>query len=346
MTESTFPKPVADVVATLIDIFRHQNKPEIVELIENAHAYFDETDYDNWNGGTYTWALRLEVPVHVFASAEPRLPEIEKDVETKLEYLARLYPNDHVREVTVTPLTSDEATLGQRMAPSEIDVRRLWDDGHVRLFLSHVSKHKSEVSALKNALKDRGISAFVAHEDIEPSLEWQNEISLALRSMHALAALITPDFHNSSWTDQEVGWALGRGVLVLPIRLGTDPYGFTGKVQAIPGDLKQPVQIANEITRALLRKSQTHGQMRRSLVLAFTASDCFATAAMLKDIIVNIEGITEEERGMLRKACIENSQVSGSRGVTDAIYQTFGRPQEGTNNSADGDASAGLRKTI
>ena len=30
-------------------------------------------NYDNWNGGTYTWALRLEVPVPLYATLEPRL---------------------------------------------------------------------------------------------------------------------------------------------------------------------------------------------------------------------------------------------------------------------------------
>ncbi len=29
--------------------------------------------------------------------------------------------------------------------------------------------------------------------------------------MDALAALLTTDFHDSNWTDQEVGFAIGRG---------------------------------------------------------------------------------------------------------------------------------------
>jgi hypothetical protein len=118
---------------------------------------------------------------------------------------------------------------------------------------------------------------------------------------------------------------------VLPVRLDSDPYGFAGKVQAIPGTLAKPVPLAQEITLALLRNSQTHGQMRRSLVSAFTASDCFAMAKILKNIIVEIEDITDEEKEALRKACTENSQVSGSRGVPDGIYGAFGKPQKVEN---------------
>ena len=314
-------------MATLADIFRHQGRGEILELLENAHARFDETEYDNWNGGTYTWALRLEVPVPLFAALEPNLEAVEKEVGSKLSYLNRLYPNDHVGEVTITPIAPGrESVLGQRMAPSELDVRRLWPEGRFRLFLSHLSKHKVAVSKLKDELALRGIAGFVAHEDIEPSLEWRNEIELALRSMHALAALFSPEFHDSTWTDQEVGWALGRGVLVMPVRLGSDPYGFAGKFQAISGTLDQPASIATSIVSILLANPQTHGEMRRSLVKAFASATSFTMGIALCQLVVKITDFTEEEKFVLRGACVENKQIAGAFAVTETIYKTFGRP--------------------
>src|SRR3984957_4662633 len=218
MAEASYPKPVAEVVATLTEIFRHQQQGEIVELLESAHAWFDNTEFDNWNGGTYSWALRLEVPVPIFAAVEPRLSKIEKDISEKLAYFSRSYPNDHLSEVTVSPIAPGASVASQRVSPSEVEVRRLWPEGRFRLFLSHVSKHKVAVSKLKDEFAAVGIAAFVAHDDIEPSLEWRKEIELGLRSMHSLAALITLDFHASPWTDQEVGWAFGRGLLVIPVR--------------------------------------------------------------------------------------------------------------------------------
>ncbi len=202
------------------------------------------------------------------------------------------------------------------MAPSDVDVHRLWKDGHLRLFLSHISRYKIEASALKDTLAKLGIAGFVAHQDIEPSLEWQNEIALALRSMHALAALLTPDFHRSNWTDQEVGWALGRDISVLPVRLGTDPYGFTAKIQAISGSLDDPVALSERVMQALLLNRQTRGHMRRALVGRFEQSDSFAEAKRLKQIVVAINDFSEEEKDRLRKACVENDQdaESGSGG--------------------------------
>jgi len=326
MPEASFPIPVVEVVTTLAEIFRHQRKSEFVEVLEVASPAIEQTSYDGWNGGTYTWALRLGVPVPVFALLEPRLEAIEKEIATKLAYLVRKYPNDHLDAVTITPLSAAAAASNMRFVPSDIEVQRIWPNGLFRLFLSHVSAHQAAVAELKKYLRVRGVDAFVAHMDIEPSLEWQEEIELALRSMHALAALITPDFHDSNWTDHEVGWALGRGLLVLPVRLPNVPYGFAGKVQGVKGNLDNPEALSIRITEVLLANQQTHNEMRRGLVSAFCASGSFMTALALRDVIVGISDFTEDEKVALRKACVENSQVAGATRVASSIYKAVGKP--------------------
>ena len=326
MPDAAFPKSVVEVVTTLAEIFRNQRKSEIVELLESANATIEQINYDNWNGGTYTWALRLDVPVPVFASVEPRLEAVEKEIATKLAYLARTYPNDHLDEVTITPLSAAAAASSMRFVPSDVEVQRIWPNGLFRLFLSHVSAHQVSVAELKSSLRFRGVDAFVAHIDIEPSLEWQKEIEIALRSMHALAALLTPDFHSSNWTDHEVGWALGRGLLVLPIRLHVDPYGFAGKVQAVRGSLENPQALAIRIMEALLSNPQTHSEMRRGLVSAFCNSPSFMITLELCDAILELNDCTEDEKAALRRACVENDQVYNAHRVRAAIYDKFGKP--------------------
>ena len=46
-----------------------------------------------------------------------------------------------------------------------------WHTNHFRLFMSHLSSFKARTAQLQESLKDYGISAFVAHEDIEPTKE-------------------------------------------------------------------------------------------------------------------------------------------------------------------------------
>ena len=337
MSNPVFPKPAAEVVTTLADIFRHQKRTEVVELLENSHAWFDNTDYDNWNAGTYIWALRLEVPVPLFALAEPRLEKIEKEISDRLKYFSRLDSRHFLKEATISPITPGAAVVGQRIAPSEIEVRRLWPEGRFRLFLSHVAKHKVVVSKLKDELDWFGMSAFVAHEAIKPSLEWQREIELALRSMHALLALVTPDFHASNWTDQEIGWAFGRGVLAVPVRLGVDPYGFAGKVQGINGDLEKPESLAKSVFETLLANPQTHGEVRRGFVTALCGSGSFNQSITLRDYIPEITDFTDEEKAAMKEACEKNSQVAQAWRVPETIYKAFGKPKKPVEAPSESD---------
>lgn len=129
-----------------------------------------------------------------------------------------------------------------------------WKDGYFKLFISHLASDKINAQKLKDKLEKYGISSFVAHTDIEPTREWQNEIEMALRTCDALVALMISGFHESKWTDQEIGLALGRDLLIIPVRMGQDPYGFIGKFQAITAiDFNV---IAEDIFNSLLKNKK------------------------------------------------------------------------------------------
>jgi len=86
---------------------------------------------------------------------------------------------------------ADELGLahGYAVADSNVAVEAsFWEPFHFKLFLSHISTFKKTTSLLQAALRTYGISAFVAHVDIEPTREWQDEIEAGLYSMDALAA--------------------------------------------------------------------------------------------------------------------------------------------------------------
>jgi hypothetical protein len=119
------------------------------------------------------------------------------------------------------------------------------------MFISHLTADKMPASNLKIALSYYGVSCFVSHEDIEPTKEWANEIEKALSTMDGLCAIITPKFNNSLWCDQEVGFALGRKVLVIPICKDCDPYGIMGKYQGIQSKNESANILAKEIFKIL-----------------------------------------------------------------------------------------------
>ncbi|MFZ0425226.1 MAG: toll/interleukin-1 receptor domain-containing protein [Xanthobacteraceae bacterium] len=120
-----------------------------------------------------------------------------------------------------------------------------------RLFISHISKDKDKAMRLRTCLEPYAISGFVAHQDIHPTLEWQLEVERALNFMDAFIAIHTPGFSKSVWTQQEIGFALGRGVKVISFKMGEDPTGFISKQQALSRGERTAEQIALEIDKLL-----------------------------------------------------------------------------------------------
>lgn len=120
-----------------------------------------------------------------------------------------------------------------------------------RLFISHVAADKVKATRLKDCLAQYGISGFVAHQDIHPTLEWQTEIERALHTMDAFVSIHTTGFSKSFWTQQEIGFAVGKGVKVISLRMGEDPTGFISKQQALSRGRKTAEEIAEEIDKLL-----------------------------------------------------------------------------------------------
>jgi TIR domain len=140
-----------------------------------------------------------------------------------------------------------------------------WKDTKAfRLFISHISADKKIATRLKDALSIHGIAGFVAHEDIHPTQLWQDEIERALQTMDALLAIHTVGFSKSIWTQQEIGFALGRGTKVISFRYNEDPTGFIGKLQALPRKNRTAEQIAPEIIRLLAEDPRTKTRLEEA----------------------------------------------------------------------------------
>jgi AbiJ N-terminal domain 3/TIR domain len=131
-----------------------------------------------------------------------------------------------------------------------------------RLFISHIAIHKDKAIRLKSCLARYGIDGFVAHEDIEPTLEWQSEIEKALRTMDAFVAIHTVGFAKSIWTQQEVGYAVGRGVKIISLQMGEDPTGFISKHQALRRGHRKAEEVAAEIDGILAKDPRTRDKLR------------------------------------------------------------------------------------
>jgi len=196
-----------------------------------------------------------------------------------------------------------------------------WRKRMLRLFISHLSAEKAFAAELQEALLHYGISGFVAHNDIEPTVEWQGQIETALATADSLVALLHPTFQKSDWTDQEIGFAMGRGLPVFAVKFGQDPYGFIGRFQAFAGSGKPVEAIAKELFETYRKNKQTQKRMAEVLVNLFEDSGSFTAA---KTRIGYLEGLEYWDTGFVPRleAMVEsNSQISGSWDVPERVEQ-------------------------
>lgn len=143
-----------------------------------------------------------------------------------------------------------------------IEPPRNWrGTSHFKLFISHISKDKFKATRLKECLAPYKIAGFVAHEDITPTLEWQTEIERGLHAMDGFLAMHTVGFSQSFWCQQEVGFAVGRGIKVISLKMGEDPTGFIGKHQALPRRDRKAEDIAKEVEAILIEDARTKDRL-------------------------------------------------------------------------------------
>lgn len=222
---------------------------------------------------------------------------------------------------------SDEALieLGQHVGYQFEDIGAprveppFWRKRMFKLFISHLSANRAFASQLQDALLKYGISGFVAHNDIEPTLEWQTQIETALATSDALVALLHKGFHTSNWTDQEIGFAMGRAIPVFSVRYEQDPYGFIGRFQAFNGNGKAATALARELFDACRNNKQTQKRMSEVIVGRFSESGSFAEAKELMGYLEALEVWEPSFSTQIRSAVKSNSQVLGSWGVPGRV---------------------------
>ena len=204
-----------DVVGRIGKIVNSRSKSQGLEIFYELPSHYPQIALDN---DDVFKALGIVQPFE-----RSRTHWAVKDVDL-FEYATRLLQN----------------RIGDTRFVDHHDMGRVWGmdyNSRVLTFLSHRGEYKRQVAAVKADLEKQGVRCFVAHEDITPTLDWQPEIATALNTMQLFIGFVTDDFHQGSWTDQEIGYAFQRGVTRVFIKLeGSDPKGMAAREQALTAD--------------------------------------------------------------------------------------------------------------
>lgn len=203
-----------------------------------------------------------------------------------------------------------------------------WKPGYVRLFISHSTQHKKFIGEVAAELAIVGIHGFVAHDMMAYSKPWQSQIEQALRSMQAFVAIVHPEFLDSEWCHQEVGWALGRRSPKFVVRMGVDASGFIAHDQWPSGHNRSPKEVASAISKWASSIPELGETMTDGLFAALEEAGNYMDAGATSERIANLSNLTDVQWARLDAIYWRNDQIHGGALPTRALrpfYQQQGR---------------------
>lgn len=303
------PAAVVDAIASLAKIRKLDRLVWLLDLAEADYEYQGE----DW--GISYQRLVLSVPFEVYAEASASIDKLERELDDLASIATRACNEEKVRSVVIAnnfDAPKDWRSGAQPVVVTLGEAEQIWKPGHFRLFLSHRDTVKVEAGILRKHFAKRGIDLFVAHEDIEPSREWAKTIKIALSSSHAILALVTHDFHGSAWCLQEVGWGLGRGVLVQSVKLPDAPVGLYGDIQAVAGSLEKPVELREKVCTILTKNSKTAKQMHEPLVRSIETAKSEAAVLTAISDLESAQSLSLDHAQRIHQAVGSNPACSGA----------------------------------
>ena len=306
-------------------LYYNQGENGLGDLIEASHYHIEpETHYDNLDGGTYGHDVSIFVPEEKMDSIDlDEQQQLCKQLTEALNTAITDVENEHVNAVHIKladesdPDYQKAVPFSRRPNPRPEDVR-LWGDGNrLRLFISHLDEHKYEANLLAEGLEPFGVSSFVAHDSIKPMKEWQKEILNGLMTMEVMVVLLTDGIHKSVWTNQEIGFALGKGILIICVKVGAqDPEGFIGSIQALKTSPEDIASLAPELFRALIKEIGQEERPKEILIEAFVSSKSYLEAmANLKRLTQVVDSLNDADINRIKEGYAQNDQLYNCGGV-------------------------------
>ena len=200
-----------------------------------------------------------------------------------------------------------------------------WPDDLVRVFLSHSALYKRFASEVAEHLRGFGAHGFVAHETMAITLPWQAQIEHALTTAEALVVLLHPEVNDSQWCQQEIGWAYGRGIPVLCIRIGADPKGFPGSLQWPSGHDQEADKVASTIGGWLNNQPSLSDRVASGLIAALAAAGSFYEARDAARALDAVGTLTPEQWQAVDHIVQTNDQVGRSIWAHEALTPLYAR---------------------
>jgi len=194
----------------------------------------------------------------------------------------------------------------------------------LKAFLSYSTKDRLLAGRVKQRITYWGIDVFLAHEDIKPSKEWQDEIIRNLRGCSVFIPLLTKHFGQSEWTDQESGMALIESKIVIPLSVkNVRPYGFLARYQASKLRVKALDRSCEELLLAMRNNNKLRKNVQDSFIQSFLRSGSYDEANAKSKLVERLGPYNKRQVNEIIEGSIINSQIYDGFTANPKIRQFF-----------------------
>jgi hypothetical protein len=194
---------------------------------------------------------------------------------------------------------------------STLEINNNIENNPPNAFISYQTRDKLIAGKIKQILGEYGIDAFLAHEDLTVSDEWQDEILKNIREKSLFICILSKNFLKSSYCLQESGIAIISNMTVVPLSIDdTTSPGFMSKYQSKKID-QDNISI-HDIMPGLLKNNRIFG-INIIIDIIVSSSSYRGAEKNFKLILPFLSDLNSDQVNKLVNAIINNSQIKGAK---------------------------------
>lgn len=135
------------------------------------------------------------------------------------------------------------------------------------VFISHSTKDLNVVNEFAKWLRANNVVVHIAESQIKAGTRLSEKVSKLINQSDCVLAILTIEGVRSKWVNQEIGFAVRGGKLVVPIvEEGVQVKGFLESLEYIPFDRRNPYDAVTRAveylrTLAIRKEEQERGRL-------------------------------------------------------------------------------------
>ena len=185
----------------------------------------------------------------------------------------------------------------------------------VKVFLSYSTRNKTLIEKLMEEIENYGIETFVAQYKLRPSVEWMDMIEENLNNCDYFIPILTPEFTQSVWANQESGYAYAIKKIIIPFKTNTSSnkkdiqMGFLQKFQYAILNKQNIGKSCETIIEKICDDKDHYNFIKDCLIEKFRLSEGFTESIELSNRLNKFSGYSKSQIKLLISNIESNDQI-------------------------------------